>query len=55
VKTPSFNFRVEHLSQFHRWRNQLHWQLLSGDAIEKTILRVLGSPTLLAVADAVIE
>ncbi|MEA2897021.1 MAG: hypothetical protein QOJ84_2636 [Bradyrhizobium sp.] len=45
VKTPSFNFRVEHLSQFHRWRNRLHWLLLSGDAIEKTILRVLGSRT----------
>src|SRR4030081_3276093 len=25
VKSPSFNLRVEHLSQFHRYGNQLHW------------------------------
>jgi len=31
VKSPSFNLRVEHLSQFRRCRDQLHWQLLSED------------------------
>src|SRR3982074_2071109 len=31
MKSPSFNLRVEHLSQFHRYGNQLHWQPRSGD------------------------
>src|SRR5258707_14036918 len=30
VKSPSFNLCVEHLSQFHRYGNQLHWQPRSG-------------------------
>ena len=41
VKTPSFNLSVEHLSQFRRCGNQLHWQLLSETKIEKTILCIV--------------
>jgi hypothetical protein len=29
AKSPSFNLRAEHLSQFRRYGEQLHWQLLS--------------------------
>ena len=43
VKSPSFNLRVEHLSQFRRYKNQLHCDLCREKAIEKTILRILGS------------
>lgn len=45
VKSPSFNFRVEHLSQLRRCGNKLHWQLLSETTIEKEILYVPGSST----------
>jgi hypothetical protein len=43
VKSPSFNLRVEYLSQFHRCANELHRYFCRKTLIEKTILRVLGS------------
>jgi hypothetical protein len=41
VKTLTLKLSVEILSAFRRSKNQSHWQPLSGEAIEKTILRIL--------------
>src|ERR1700682_1873144 len=41
VKTLTLKLSVEILSALRRSKNQSHWQPLSGEAIEETILRIL--------------
>src|ERR1700724_1330394 len=41
VKTLTLKLSVEILSAFRRSKNQSHWQPLSGEVIEETILRIL--------------